>query len=131
LIVLAITAALTMSCGRDGRHADEVGGLLRQGSLASTVSGSDPHFDGGSTVLVEASFDGAVPDVLAGVRTRLEAAGYSVTCPGGRDAMAPSGQDRTSEPRVKCGIGGHGVDGTLWLATTPGRTVNLSAIVAG
>jgi hypothetical protein len=107
----------------------KLGDLLREGSLTATVSQSDPQFDGGSTLLIEASYSGTVDEVSQAVVGRLEAAGYTATCPGARDDIPPSGQENTIDPRQTCRVTGHGTDGTLWLGTTPGNGVQLSAIV--
>lgn len=118
-------------CGRDAGRPVELGGLLRSGASSSSQSQSDPHTDGSLVVIVEARHPGTVDTVRAALAERLAAAGYTLTCPGGRDPTAPAGQQGTRDPRITCGLGGHRTDGTVWLSTAPGEVVSLSAVVGG
>jgi len=127
-VVLTAVLAAGACESRAGRPT-ELGGLLRSGSSTSAQSQNDPRTDGSLVVIVEAQFPGTVDTVRADTAARLGADGYRMTCPGGRDTTPPPGQQGTRDPRIRCALGGHGTDGTVWLSTTAGSVVNLSASI--
>lgn len=132
LLAVLLAVALVAGCGSDGgdrARLDALAAVLTQGSTVADTSGSDPHFDGGLVVLVEATFAGTVEDVWTPMRQRLTAGGYTATCPADGGDSPPAGQDRTVEPRHSCGITGHDTDATVWLGTAPGPTVKVSALI--
>jgi hypothetical protein len=127
---VVLTAVLAAgACQSSAGRPAELGGLLRFGSSTSAQSQNDPQTDGSLVVVVEAQFPGTVDTVRVATAARLGDAGYEMDCPGGKDTTPPPGQQGTREPRIKCALGGHGTGGTVWLSTTPGAVVNLSALI--
>lgn len=132
LVVVAGGVFLATSLQKsDEKHREVLETILRGSDKApfGNISRNTPFYDGGAVSAIEASYDNSdVSQVQTDLQQRLEAEGFRLVCPGGRDSPAETLQKDTMEPRQQCAVSGHGAEGTVWLGTSVAGT-QMSAIV--